>query len=113
MCFRAIEKAILKSDLGLTPTNDGTNIRLNIPPLTEERRKELVKRVHKLVEEHKVAVRNVRREGIEDLRAFEKESEITKDDLRRGQEEMQKLTDRFIREIDEMLKVKEQELMEV
>lgn len=111
--IKEVEKAILQSDLGLNPVSDGQIIRLPIPKLTEERRRELVKLVRMRAEEGRVAVRNVRREAIEDLREFERESEITKDDLHRGQEEVQKLTDRFIKEIDEMLKNKEQELMEV
>jgi ribosome recycling factor len=111
--IKDVERAILQADLGLNPVSDGNVIRLPIPKLNEERRKEMIKLVRSRAEEGRVAVRNVRREGIEDLRAFEKESEITKDDLHRGQEEIQKLTDRFIREIDEMLKVKEKELMEV
>ncbi len=111
--IKDVERAILQADLGLNPANDGQVLRLPIPKLTEERRKEMIKMVHARAEEGKVAVRNVRREGIEDLRAFEKESEITKDDLHRGQEEIQKLTDRFVHEIDEMLKTKEKELMEV
>ncbi|MBC7229161.1 MAG: ribosome recycling factor [Actinobacteria bacterium] len=108
-----VEKAILQSDLGLNPVNDGNVVRLPIPKLNEERRKELTRLVRAKAEEGRVAVRNVRRDAIEDLRSFEKEGEITKDDLRRGQEEAQKLTDRYVAEIDEMLKVKEKELMEV
>lgn len=108
-----IEKAILQSDLGLTPINDGNVIRLPIPKLTEERRKELSRLVRSKAEEGRVAIRNIRRDAIDDLRSFEKEGEITKDDLHRGQEEVQKLTDHFINETDEMLKVKEKELMEV
>ncbi len=111
--IKEVEKAIFQSDLGLTPVNDGNVIRLPIPRLTEERRKELVKVVRQRAEEGRVAVRNVRREAIEELRHLEKEKEITKDDLHRGQEEVQKLTDRYIKEIDEMLKNKESELMEV
>ncbi len=111
--IKEVERAILQSDLGLNPVSDGSVIRLPVPRLNEERRREMIKLVRARAEEGRVAVRNVRREGIEDLRAFEKESEITKDDLRRGEEEMQKLTDRFVHEIDEMLKVKEKELMEV
>ncbi len=110
---KEVERAILQADLGLNPVNDGQVLRLPIPKLTEERRKEMIKMVRGRAEEGRIAVRNVRREGIEDMRAFEKESEITKDDLHRGQEEMQKLTDRFCHEIDEMLKTKEKELMEV
>lgn len=108
-----VEKAILASDLGLTPVSDGNVIRLPVPRLTEERRKELTRLVRARAEEGRVAIRNVRRDAIEDLRSFEKEGEITKDDLRRGKEEIQKLTDRFVAEADEMLKVKEKELMEV
>ncbi len=108
-----VEKAILQSDLGLTPINDGNILRLPIPKLTEERRKELTRLVHSKAEEGRVAIRNVRRDAIEDLRSFEKEGEITKDDLHHGQEEAQKLTDHYIGETDEMLKVKEKELMEV
>ncbi|RJP26949.1 MAG: ribosome recycling factor [Actinobacteria bacterium] len=108
-----VEKAIQQSDLGLNPVNDGNVIRLPIPKLTEERRKELTRLVRSKAEEGRVAVRNVRRDAIEDLRAFEKDGEITKDDLHRGQEEAQKLTDRYVGEMDEMLKVKEKELMEV
>jgi len=108
-----IEKAILQSDIGLTPINDGNVIRLPIPKLTEERRKELSRLVRSKAEEGRVAIRNIRRDAIDDLRSFEKEGEITKDDLHRGQDEVQKLTDHFINETDEMLKVKEKELMEV
>jgi ribosome recycling factor len=108
-----VEKAILQADLGVNPVSDGNVLRLPIPRLTEERRKELSKVVRSKAEEGRVAIRNVRRDVIEDLRAFEKDGEITKDDLHRGQEEAQKLTDRFISEMDEMLKVKEKELMEV
>lgn len=108
-----VEKAILASDLGLTPVSDGNVIRLPVPRLTEERRKELTRLVRARAEEGRVAIRNIRRDAIEDLRSFEKEGEITKDDLRRGQDEIQKLTDRFVAEADEMLKVKEKELMEV
>jgi len=108
-----IEKAIHQSDLGLNPVNDGNVIRLPIPKLTEERRKELTRVVRAKAEEGRVAIRHVRRDAIEELRAFEKDGDITKDDLHRGQEEAQKLTDRFIAETDEMLKVKEKELMEV
>jgi ribosome recycling factor len=108
-----VEKAILQADLGVNPVSDGNVIRLPIPKLTEDRRKELTKAVRAKAEEGRVAIRNVRRDAIEDLRNFEKEGEITKDDLHRGQEEVQKLTDRFIAETDDMLKVKEKELMEV
>lgn len=109
----AIEKALQKSDLGLTPSNDGNVIRLVIPPLTEERRKELTKVVHARVEDARVAVRNIRRDGIEHLRKMVNEKEISEDDQRRGQEQLQKLTDRYIGLIDQKGKEKEAELMRV
>jgi len=109
----AIEKALLKSDLGLTPSNDGQIIRLPIPPLTEARRKDLIKVVHKRVEDGRVAVRNVRRDGIEHIRKLVHDKEASEDDQRRAQEQLQKLTDRYIGQIDERGKEKEAELMEV
>ena len=109
----AIEKAIQSSDLGITPSNDGQVIRLSFPPLTEERRKELVKQVHHRVEEGRVAVRNVRRHHKDDLEKLEREGTISEDDLARSEKELQKLTDRFVAEIDEIQRHKEQELMEV
>lgn len=109
----AIEKAILKSDLGLTPNNDGTSIRLSIPPLTQERRRDLTKLVHRRVEEGRVAVRNIRRDALEDLKEFEKEKMISQDDLKRAQERLQKLTDRYVAEVDKAGEAKEAELMEV
>jgi ribosome recycling factor len=109
----AIEKAILKSDLGLTPSNDGKLIRLVIPRLTEERRRDLGKLVARRAEEGRVSARNIRRDGINDLREFEKEKMISEDDLHRGMEEIQKLTDRYIERIDEVGKAKEAEIMEV
>lgn len=108
-----IEKAIMKSDLGLTPTNDGKVIRLAFPPLTEERRRELVKVAKKMAEEAKVAVRNIRRDGNDFLKDMEKEKEISEDDLKRGQEEVQKITDSYIARLDETLAHKEKEIMEV
>lgn len=108
-----IEKAILKSDLGLNPNNDGKIIRLNIPNLTEERRRTLQKQVGKRVEEAKVAVRNVRRDTHNDLRDFKKDSLITEDELRRGEEDLQRLTDKIVEEIDKIGKNKEAEIMEV
>ncbi len=108
-----IEKAILKSDLGLNPNNDGKIIRLNIPSLTEERRRSLQKQVHKRVEEAKVAVRNVRRDAVNDLREFKEAGEITEDELHRGQDDLQKLTDKVIGEIDTIGRNKEAEIMEV
>ena len=111
--LKAIEKAILASELGLTPNNDGKVIRLNIPPLTEERRHELVKVVHNRLEESRVAIRNVRRDLIKDLKEFEHEKLISEDDLKTGEEEMQKLTDKKIEEIDAIGQRKEKEIMEV
>ena len=111
--FGAIEKAIQKSDLGLNPTNDGHTIRLVIPQLTEDRRKELVKVVHKKVEEGRVAVRNVRRHSVDELRALDKDKEISDDDEKRAEEQLQKLTDRFVEEIDKLGREKEAELLEV
>jgi ribosome recycling factor len=109
----AIEKAIQSSDLGITPNNDGNVIRLAFPPLTEERRKELVKQVHHRAEDGRVAVRNVRRHTKEELEKLERDGGISEDDLIRAEKELQKLTDRFVAEIDEMQGHKEQELMEV
>jgi ribosome recycling factor len=97
----------------LTPVNDGKLIRLAIPPLTEERRKDLVKQVKRIGEEIKIALRNIRREGNDSLKAQEKAKEITEDDLRRGQEHVQKITDGFITKVDELLQVKEREVMEI
>ncbi|MDM5316497.1 ribosome recycling factor [Fictibacillus sp. b24] len=108
-----IEKAILKSDLGLTPSNDGQVIRIAIPALTEERRKELVKLVKKFAEEAKVALRNVRRDANDDLKKLEKEAEITEDELRRYNDDVQKLTDKYTSEVDSVSSVKEKEIMEV
>lgn len=110
---RTIEKAILSSDLGLTPSNDGKSIRLNLPPLTEDRRRELVKRVNNRLEDARIAVRNIRREQLSELREYEKEKMISKDDLERGEEELQKVTDRFIEDIRKTGLTKEQEIMEV
>ncbi len=109
----AIEKAILKSDLGLNPTNDGRVIRVMIPYLSEERRKELIKIVHKKAEEGRVAVRNCRRDGLEDLQKLQKDKLISEDDFKRGKEELQKLTDRFIERVDEVAGNKEEEILEV
>lgn len=109
----AIERAIMKSDIGIMPNNDGKIIRLNIPRLTEERRRELRKLVGRRVEEGKIAVRNVRRDALNDLREFEKEKLITEDDLHRGMDDLQELTDRYIQKIDEIGQEKEAEIMEV
>ena len=108
-----LEKAILKSDLGLTPMNDGKTIRINIPLLTEERRKQLVKMVRKKAEEAKVAIRNIRRDTNEELKKLEKEKHISEDIVKKSQEEIQKLTDSFIVKVDEVLANKEKEIMEV
>ncbi|MEG6511514.1 ribosome recycling factor [Desulforamulus ruminis] len=107
-----IERAILKSDLGITPTSDGTVIRLTIPQLTQERRVELVKSVKKKAEEGRVAIRNVRRDINDTLKSKQKEG-VPEDEVKRGQDDMQKLTDKYIKEIDEMVKNKEQEIMQV
>ena len=107
-----IERAIQKSDLGLTPVNDGKVIRLAIPPLNEERRKQLAKSVGKLAEEARVAIRNVRREAKEKVKALLKDKAISEDDERRSEAELQKLTDRSTQKVDELLKKKEQEILE-
>lgn len=109
----SIEKAILKSDIGLTPVNDGKIIRLNIPQLTEERRKELVKQVKKIAEDFRVAVRNVRREAIDSLKKMKKDKEISEDDLFKLQDEAQSETDSYIAQIDDITATKEKEVMEV
>jgi ribosome recycling factor len=108
-----VEKAIQQSDLGITPSNDGQVIRLAFPPLTEERRKELVKQVHHRAEEGRVAIRNVRRHAKDDIEKLEREHLISEDELSRGEKELQKLTDRHVAEIDEIQRHKESELMEV
>ena len=108
-----IEKAIQKSDLGINPSNDGQVIRLAIPPLNEERRRDMVKTVHKKLDEHKVAIRNVRRDAHDKLREREKKKEISEDELKRSTERLQKLTDRFVDEMDKIGKSKEQEILEV
>jgi len=109
----AIEKAILSSELGINPSNDGTIIRLVFPPLTEERRKELIKAAKERAEEGRVAVRNVRRHAKEEMERLKKEGEISEDDLHRVERDLQKVTDRFVEEIDEMVSHKERELLEV
>ena len=108
-----IEKAIMESDLGLTPNNDGNVIRLQIPELNEERRRELVKVVHGVAEEGRIAVRNIRRDVMHDLRELKKEGEVGEDDERRAEAELQKRTDDAIKEIDGLLKAKEEEILEV
>lgn len=109
----AVEKAILTSDLGLTPNTAGTTIRLNLPPLTEERRKELAKLVHAEGEEAKVAIRNIRRDANQKVKELLKEKAISEDDERRAEDEIQKITDKAIKDVDEVVKAKEQELMSV
>ncbi len=108
-----IEKAILASDLGLTPMNDGKVIRLNLPALTEERRHELIRFVNNRLEEARISIRNIRRDSIKDLRDFEQEKMISEDDLKNGEDEVQKLTDKYVEEIGEVGKAKEDEIMEI
>lgn len=108
-----VEKAIHKSDLGLNPTNDGKIIRIAIPPLTEERRKQIIKHVHKRVEEARVSIRNIRREGKDEIKKLEKEKHISEDETRKSLEEIQKLTDSYIKRTDEIMSHKETEIMEV
>lgn len=108
-----IEKAILKSDLGLNPSNDGHIIRVVIPPLTEERRKDLVKVVHKKLDDAKVAVRNIRRDAHDHLRDQEKKKEVSADDLKRGTDRLQKLTDKYIAEVDAVAEAKQEEILAV
>ncbi|MEN8246038.1 MAG: ribosome recycling factor [Thermodesulfobacteriota bacterium] len=110
--LKDIEKAVLKSDLGLTPSNDGKIIRLAIPPLTEERRKELVKVVHKMCEEHKVGARNIRRDSNDLLKSLKKDGDISEDDAFKAQDDVQKITDNFIQKIDDIYKEKEKEILE-
>jgi len=111
--LKTIERGILASDLGLTPNNDGKVIRLNIPALTEDRRRDLVKVVHHRLEEARIAIRNVRRDLLKDLRDFEKEKMISKDDLELGEEDLQKLTDKMIQQIEVIGEHKQKEIMEV
>jgi ribosome recycling factor len=109
--LKAIEKAIVASDLGLTPQNDGKVVRLNMPSPTEERRKQLAKTVHKLAEDSRVAIRNIRREANDKLKAMAKDRKVSEDEERRGHDQVQKTTDRFIAKVDELLKKKEQEIL--
>ena len=111
--LKAIEKAIQTSDIGLNPQNDGSSLRLNFPPLTEERRKELVKGVYKYAEEAKVSVRSVRRDAMEKLKDMKKKAEITEDDLKNAEKKMQDLTDKFCKEIDVTASKKDKEIMEI
>lgn len=108
-----IEKAILKSDIGITPNNDGKSIRLNFPPLTEERRKELVKGLRKKGEDSKVAIRSIRRDAMEDAKLQKKNGEITEDDVKNLEKDIQKLTDNYIKDIDNVIAAKEKEVLEV
>ncbi len=111
--LKEIEKEIQKADIGINPTNDGKNIRLAFPELTEERRKTLVKDVKKIAEENKIAIRNIRRDGIEEFKAKQKNSEITEDDLRDAEDKIQKLTDKYVANIEEACLAKEKEIMTV
>ena len=111
--LKSIEKAILASDLGINPNNDGKAIRLNFPPLTEERRKELAKDIHKMGEECKVAVRSIRRDTMEELKVMKKNGELTEDDLKDGEKDTQKLTDKYVKDIDGMTEKKVKEIMEL
>lgn len=111
--IRDIERAIQASDLGLTPSNDGKAIRLTLPPLTQERRQDLVRVVNHRLEEGRIAVRNIRRDTIKDLREFEEEKMISEDDLKRGEEDIQKLTDKYIEVMNEVGEKKEEEILEV
>ncbi len=111
--LKAIEKAIQTSDIGINPQNDGSVIRLTFPPLTEDRRKELVKDIQKIGENSKVAVRSIRRDCLEKLKSMKKASEITEDDLKDGEKEIQKITDNFIKDIDSISDAKQKEIMEI
>lgn len=111
--LKDIEKAILASDIGINPNNDGKVIRLNFPPLTEERRKELKKSISKRGEEAKVAIRNIRRDAMDEFKKQKKNNEITEDDLKDLEDNVQKLTDKFVKKVDELTSAKENEIMEV
>lgn len=111
--LKEIEKAILVSEIGINPQNDGTAIRLNFPPLTEERRKEVVKEVKKMGEEAKVSVRNIRRDALEKLKAMKKNNEITEDDEKNGEKKIQNITDKYCKEIDGLAAIKEKEVIEI
>ncbi len=111
--LKTIEKAILTSDIGINPQNDGRVIRLSFPPLTEERRKEIVKDVKKLAEENKVAIRNTRRDAIEKLKALKKANTVTEDDVANGEKKIQNLTDKFCKEVDDLAGLKEKEILEI
>ncbi len=111
--LKDIEKAILKSDLGMNPSNDGSVIRLIIPELTEETRKDLVKKVKKIGEDSKVAIRSIRRDANDKIKAMKKNNEITEDDAKSGEDDVQKITDKFVKEIDKMIAAKEKEIMSI
>ena len=111
--LKEIEKEIQKSDIGINPTNDGKVIRLNFPPLTEERRKALVKDVSKIAENAKVSVRNIRRDSIDKIKALKKDNKITEDDVKEAEDKIQKITDKFVKVIDDMAKDKEKEILTV
>lgn len=108
-----VEKAILNANIGLTPTNDGKLIRLSIPPLTEERRKEIVKQLKKMAEEGKIAIRNIRRDAIDSLKKLEKDKKISEDDLKRAEKDVQDVTNGYVSKVDEVLAAKEKEVMEI
>lgn len=110
---KTIEKAILTSDIGINPINDGRSIRLNFPPLTEERRKEIVKDVRRMAEDSKVAIRSIRRDAIEKFKTMKKNSEITEDDVKKGEGDVQKLTDTYVKKIDDLTAAKEKETLEI
>lgn len=111
--LKEIERAILEADIGINPNNDGKVIRLSFPELTEERRKDLVKDIRKMAEEAKVAVRGVRREGIDEAKKLQKDGELTEDDLKQSETEIQKMTDTYVEEVDKILEIKEKEIMSV
>lgn len=111
--MKSIEKAITTSDIGINPSNDGRVIRLNFPPLTEERRKDLVKEIRKLSEDGKVAVRSIRRDALDKIKALKKESSITEDDVANAEKKIQTITDKFCKEIDDLTTAKEKEIMEI
>ena len=111
--LKSIEKAIQTSDIGINPQNDGSVIRLTFPPLTEDRRKELAKEIQKIGENSKVAIRSIRRDCVDKLKAMKKASEITEDDLKDGEKEVQKITDNFIKEVDDLAAAKAKEIMEI
>lgn len=111
--LKEIEKEILKSDIGINPNNDGKVIRLNFPELNEERRKEIVKDIRKMAEEAKVAIRSIRRDGIDEAKTMQKNSEISEDDLKVAEEKIQKLTDKYVENIDKILETKEKEVMSI